>query len=121
MFSHQTRIVLKILTFILQPLILNRYLPKTFRSDHLIKRIDSLHISHRDLFGALSPQNFIIHLNVIPLDSNFAVERYLQNGLKFLHLIKITGAKYLTTPPHFWENAPFLAPLMILWETYALV
>ena len=73
-------------------------LTENIRSDHLIKRVDSLHILHRGLFGVLSPQNFIIHLNV-----------------------KITGAKYLTTPPHFWENPPFLAPLMILWETYALV
>src|SRR6218665_1214804 len=80
MFPHKTRIVLKTLTIILQPLILNRYLPKTFRSDHLIKRVDSLHILHRGLFGALSPKTSLFILMLSPLDSNFAVERYLQNG-----------------------------------------
>src|SRR6218665_1802197 len=48
----------KTITFILQPLVLNRYLLNTFRSDHLIKRahVDSVHISHRARFGVLSPQ-----------------------------------------------------------------
>ena|SRR6218665_1350206 len=32
-------------------------------------------------------------------------------GLNFLHLIEITGVKYI-----FCENAPFLAPLLVLWE-----
>jgi len=46
----------KTITFILQPRILNRYLPNKFRSDHLIKRAGSVHISHRARFGVLSPE-----------------------------------------------------------------
>ena len=63
---HQTRIALKTLPFILQSLILNRYLPKTFRSDHLIKRFDSLHISHRNRFGVLSPKTSFFILMLSP-------------------------------------------------------
>jgi len=40
---------------------------------------------------------------------------------KILHLIEMTGAKYLSTPPHFCENAPFPTLLMILWETDTLM
>src|SRR6218665_1586194 len=60
----------KTITFLLQPLILNRYLPNTFRSDHLIKRVDSVHtctcISHRARFGDLSPQTSFFTLMLSP-------------------------------------------------------
>jgi len=51
LFPHQTKIVLNTLTFKLQPLILNLWLPNTFRSDHLIKSFVILHISHSGRFG----------------------------------------------------------------------
>ena len=51
MSSQQTRIVLKTLTFKLQPMILNWYLRNTFRSDHLVKNVASLYISHRGGLG----------------------------------------------------------------------
>ena len=79
MFSHQTRIVLKTLTFKLQSLIMNRYFWNTFRSDHSLKSVDSLYILHRGWFGILSP-HFILYLNVFFLDANCSIEPYLQTG-----------------------------------------
>ena len=119
MFCHQTRIVLKTLSFKLQPLILNRCLPNTFRSDQFRQSIDS----HRGQFGVLSPHiSFFILLfffgtQIVPLKLPFK----LALRFKILHLIEMTGAKYLSIPPHFCEKAPFPTLLMVLWKTYTLI
>ena len=108
--SHQNRIVLKTLTFIRQPLILNRCLQNTLRSDYLIKRFDSLQISHRGRFGVLSPK-FHFSSYCYPLGLKLCYWSLPSNwpcGLKCLHLIEINGTKYLSTPHifvkmhHFW-------------------
>jgi len=88
-----------------------------------IKSFDSLYISHRGQFGVLSPQisffilMFILWTQIVPMKLPFKlVQRF-----KILRLIEMTGAKYLSTPPHFCENAPFLALLMDLWERHTLI
>src|SRR6218665_1199966 len=76
MFSRQTRIVLKTLSFKLQPLILNRCLPITFRTDQFRQSID---FAQRPVWG-FEPPHFIFYLTVFPWDSNCATETSLQTG-----------------------------------------
>src|SRR6218665_895031 len=109
MFSHQTITVLKTLTFKLQPLILNRCLPNTFRSDHLFKSLDSLYISRRGRFGVFSPHisffilMFFLWTSIVLLKLPFK----LVMRCKILHLIEMTGGKYLSAPHIFVKMRHF--------------
>src|SRR6218665_3314890 len=84
---------------------------------------DSLYISHRGQFGVLSPHIsffiliFSLGTIIVPLKLPFK----LALRFKMLHLIEMTGAKYLSIPPNFCEKAPFPTLLMVLWKTYTLI
>src|SRR6218665_3497261 len=74
-------------------------------------------------FGVLSPHissfilMFFLGTQIVPMKLPFK----LLLRFKILHLIEMTGAKYLSIPPHFCENAPFPTLLMVLWKTYSLI
>src|SRR6218665_1845971 len=114
----------KIITFILQPLILNRYLPNTFRSVHLIKRVESIHISHRARFGVLSPKTSFFTLMLSPwtqivlLNLTFKLalrfKIFASNLYNWSEIFEYTPT-FFVKMRHFWHHSWFL------WGTYTLV
>jgi len=118
MSSQQTRIVLKTLTFKLQPMILNWYLRNTFRSDHLVKNVASLYISHRGGFGILAPTLIIL------IWMFFSGTQIVLKNLAFKVVLKF---KLFASIWNDWSNILeqypqlFMTPFVVLWETYTLI
>jgi len=119
-FSCQTKIVLKTITFKLQPLILNRCLPNMFRSDHLSKTYNSftVYIFCMEASGSFEPPCFICYLNGYPWAQIVLLNLPFKLALQFklLHLNEMIWGKMLNTPIFVK-----MRPLVILWETYTLI
>src|SRR6218665_4026775 len=67
--------------------------------------------AQRSVWG-FEPPHFIFHLNVFSVPLKLPSKLALR--FKILHLIEMTGAKYLSIPSHFCEKAPFPTLLMVL-------
>jgi len=71
--------------------------------------------------GWMFEPHALLFIRMFPLGLKLFYYRTLPSNWisnsNFLRRFETAGTKYLNTPPSLCENAPFLTPLMILWET----
>src|SRR6218665_710635 len=90
------------------------------------QQVVTIYISHIEAGLGLSARSLIFYLNDFPSYSNcyIGLEPCLQTGSQVQNFcvdFKLLEQVYLSRPPTFCENAPFMTPVMVLWETCTLI
>ena len=101
----------------------SEYILNILRSDHRNKLLQFIYLTSRPAWGYQPEAWFFIwivsnHTQIVGLEPYLQTSSQVQNfcaDFKWLEQI------YLSRPPTFCGNAPFMTPVMVLWETCTLI